>query len=72
MSGLVLDRRGYTDDDFLVEFAIAQELGAPTFESTDGTLAFWDLRDYVKALHQEHDSRWFKETRAEAFRDRGR
>ena len=34
-------------------------------------LAFWDMRDYIKALNQEHDAEWFKDTAAEAFRDRG-
>lgn len=69
--GLVLDRRGYRADEFLREFGIKEVLGQPTFVSTDGMLTFWDMRDYIKMLHQEHDAEWFEATRAEAFRDRG-
>jgi hypothetical protein len=70
-TGLVLDRRGYRGDELPREDAIAEILGPPEFDSADGTLAFWDLRAYVKALHQEHDAEWFRKKKAEAFRDRG-
>ena len=67
--GLVLDRRG--DVDGLRESALTDALGPPRFESPDGTLAFWDVRDCGTATRARLGAAGFAAKRAEALRDRG-
>jgi len=67
-SGIVLDRRG--DVDHARETALTQNLGPPVYESRDGTLAFWDTREWARDARQRLGAAGFAAKRAEALRDR--
>jgi hypothetical protein len=69
--GLVLDRRGYREEEGLREIGINLVVGPPTFESADGTLAFWDLRNYARAARARLGPAGIRRVREEAFRDHG-
>jgi hypothetical protein len=69
--GLVLDRRGYRVDEGLREVGINLVVGPPTFESGDGTLAFWDLRAYAREARARLGPDGVRRVREEAFRDHG-
>jgi len=68
-SAIVLDRRG--DVDGAREEALTDALGPPRFESPDGTLAFWDTREWARDARQRLGKAGFAAKRAEALRDRG-
>jgi phosphoglycerol transferase len=67
--GLVVDRRGY--ENGFKEYAIGQLAGPAAFLSPDGTLAFYDLRDYAKDARRRLGPDGLRRVRAEALRDRG-
>jgi phosphoglycerol transferase len=68
-SGIVLDRRG--DVDGARDASLTDALGPPVFESPDGTLAFWDTREWARDARRRLGATGFAAKRAEALRDRG-
>ncbi len=68
-SGVVLDRRG--DVDGAREEALTDALGPPQFKSPDGTLAFWDTREWARDARRRLGKAGFTAKRAQALRDRG-
>jgi phosphoglycerol transferase len=67
---VVLDRRG--DVGGKREAGLTDALGPPAFESPDGTLAFWDVRDWARDARQRLGAAGFAAKRAEALRDRAK
>ncbi len=71
--GLVLDRRGDVADGSDVgprEAQIRGQLGAPTFVSPDGTLAFWDLRPWAAEARTRLGPAGWRALRDDALADR--
>jgi hypothetical protein len=67
--GLVLDRRGY--EDRAREDEIRRITGDPGFASPDGTLAFFDLREYGRTVRARLGPDGMRALRATALADRG-
>jgi phosphoglycerol transferase len=68
--GIVLDRRG--DVDGKREAGLTDALGPPTFESPDGTQAFWDTRAWARDARRRLGKAGFAAKRREALADRGK
>lgn len=69
-TGLVFDRRGYSDGG-LREAFLQEQVGEPVFESPDGTLAFYDLRPWAREARARLGPAGIREKRREALRDVG-
>jgi len=69
-TGLVFDRRGYTDGG-LREAFLQEQVGEPAFVSPDGTLVFYDLRGWAREARARLGPDGIRAKRREALRDRG-
>jgi hypothetical protein len=67
---IVLDRRG--DVGGKREAGLTDALGPPTFESPDGTLAFWDTRAWARDARRRLGKAGFAAKRRAALADRGK
>jgi len=69
-TGLVFDRRGYTDGG-LREALLEEKVGKPAFVSPDGTLAFYDLRDWAREARARLGPAGIQAKRRQALREHG-
>jgi phosphoglycerol transferase len=53
-TGLYVDENGYDDRGAQLQGLLAPLLGPPSVVSKDGTLVFWDLRNFVGRLHRQN------------------